>query len=552
MIECATGQPPNARIEPGRRLGATIGRNPPRLNDEKYSDKLRSLVAFVLEGKAADRPSMEAVLGQPFIAETETTHPTSILSELVKTYYRWERSGGLRQSLFFQGGAAAAEFPEASGNEDEWNFSTTAGFEQLLAIEDYNPSTAAVERDLHIAAESSLENYLLPAVSYTPEAANNEERVKRGEEALKGMFNQEKAPYKYEVKDDFVGQVATKDKPAPVARSRSDLPLRSVTEQSSFHHKEVELSTGVLQSEHYELPNIDLANVGTIKANRLNRVQKDSDDEVRGESSAQVYGQEDKRATKDWKFPTFEGSATPEDALKKADEENAKRATKDWKFPTFESQDTDTDATASTSNPQSSKRATMDWTFPTFAEATTPTAPVLATPVSATRPRLLHSATAPVGDLHQADAMLDLDELYDSEPSSTAPVSEDEESSRPASDDEDLTQSTSDQGSVNTVTAPAPAAANTYDDADDFNEFDPFWFHQSPFSRHDGIDEINAYLTSEGVTDVMERAALRREFMQARLAHMDGLIHHLDEVNYRSFEEKELTKGLGRQALLVR
>ena len=160
LIECATGQPPNARVEPGRRLGTIAGRTPPRLNGEQYSAGLRDLVAFSLEGKPADRPTMEQILRQPYIYETETEHPTKVLAELVKTYYRWEFSGGQRQSLFFQGGAAAAEFPQTLSDQDEWNFSTTAGFEQQLAHEKDVPFTPEKDSlnpsfDVHNSAVSA-------------------------------------------------------------------------------------------------------------------------------------------------------------------------------------------------------------------------------------------------------------------------------------------------------------------------------------------------------------------------------------------------------------
>ena len=567
LIECATGLPPNARVEPGRRLGATIGRTPPRLNDEKFSENFRRLIAFVLEGKASDRPSMEVVLQQPFITGTEETHPTIVLSELVKTYYRWERSGGVRQSLFYQGGAAAPEFPGTLGGEDEWNFSTTAGFEQQVATED-DLAITTVDPSNTTIPEQSFDSYLLPSAVYTPastprqvvimdekegnkvqpgkqmtadEIANNEERVKRGEEALKGMFNQDEAPYKYDIKDDFAEQVTSKEKPTPPARSRSDLPLRSVNDETSFHHKEVELITDVHQSEDFELPNIDLANVGTIKANRLNRFQKDPEDEYRGEGSTSSAGQETRRATKDWKFPTFDLPTATKDANKKVDDENTKRATRDWKFPTFESNIVNTDASASTSNVEPSKRATMDWTFPSFLEASNTVQPIPPMPSLVVRPQLLHSATAPIGDLHQSEGILDLDELYDSEPSSTAPLSDDEYS-RPPSDEEDVPPTSSDRSSNMTITGPAEATSNIPDD--DFDVLNPFWFHESPSSNNVNIDAINTYLDSKGVTDALERASIRREFVRSHHGTVAGMKADLEEVGYNSsWGSENIAKG---------
>ena len=76
--------------------------------DEDFSDDLRALVSYTLSPDVASRPSMKDVLKHDFLKETEETHPTNILSELVQTYYAWLFSGGQRVSLFMPGGAAAA------------------------------------------------------------------------------------------------------------------------------------------------------------------------------------------------------------------------------------------------------------------------------------------------------------------------------------------------------------------------------------------------------------------------------------------------------------
>ncbi|MCJ1301474.1 hypothetical protein MMC08_004274, partial [Hypocenomyce scalaris] len=170
LYEIATGQPPNFRVEPGRRLGATLGRNAPRLDSDRFSEGLCNLVAFVLEGKPADRPSMDAVLQERYINNSEETHPTRSLAELVKTYYRWERSGGQRQSLFFAGGAPAAEYPETLDNEGSWNFSLTESFEQeFVDTETLNSNPApAVTINVEQAADTSFDSYLLSPTVYTP------------------------------------------------------------------------------------------------------------------------------------------------------------------------------------------------------------------------------------------------------------------------------------------------------------------------------------------------------------------------------------------------
>ena len=137
LIEFATGLPPNSNIDPrSRQLSVTVGRSAPALTGEEYSKELRNLVSFVVAGKPGDRPTITEILGHPYLHETETTHPTKSLAELVKNYYLWEYSGGQRQSLLFTGGAAASEYSHSLQDLDEWNFSTTIGFEQQVAEED--------------------------------------------------------------------------------------------------------------------------------------------------------------------------------------------------------------------------------------------------------------------------------------------------------------------------------------------------------------------------------------------------------------------------------
>ena len=148
LIEFATGLPPNSNIDPrSRMLSVTVGRNAPALAGDEYSEELRNLVSFVVAGKPGDRPTIAEILEHPYLRETETTHPTKSLAELVKNYYLWEYSGGQRQSLLFAGGAAASEYSHSLQDLDEWNFSTTLGFEQQVAQEDQSDFIAPNETD---------------------------------------------------------------------------------------------------------------------------------------------------------------------------------------------------------------------------------------------------------------------------------------------------------------------------------------------------------------------------------------------------------------------
>ena len=500
---------------------------------------------------------MVQVLQDPYLHDTEVTHPTTSLAELVKIYYRWEFSGGQRQSLFFPGGAAAAEYPKTLTDEEEWNFSTTAGFDQQIASE-RQPATptkatattpkATTTVKSSVAPNTSLDNYNLstpsstplkapkdwfseyhlesPDQPYYPENAFNsssaivyqpntpqrtpnfnqkmsdyispedqlglmnnaleleqfsmnepkrslennnamdyqqwleqemqnealseaskslfqpqeyareeehvavdklavrgaiseheeqqisqavaeslspeeqfrtEERVRRGKEAMEGIFNESTPEYKYYVKDDFEHEMerklASKAKQGRLPRTGSDLPLRSATNEASVH-QELEINVGDFQFDPFDMPNIDLANVNTIKAKKMGRFSKEECG-----SEGRIY--EEKRATRDWKFPSFEV----------------------------------TNADAGTSS-AADKRATMEWTFPsTMVEQNTPAS------LAPLRPRLQHATTAPAGGNphHQSIAMLDLDELYDSSDSffrdPATPYDNTAASSRPRSDD---------------------------------------------------------------------------------------------------------------------
>ena len=421
MYEIATGSPPNARMEPGRRLAMTL-RNAPKLKDEQCSEGLRDLVRFVLETNPKERPSMEVVRQQPYIFGTESTHPTSSLAELVKTYYRWEVSGGQRASLFNPFGAAAAEFPESLDQEDEWNFSTTANFEQQFVYEDQNDGqdlTLPTNLDPSESFHPSSSTYLLNSpYSTTPTPSNEmsdnlskaaqlaeinkamqnadiEERVKRGERALEGIFDQGKATYNYDAAN--LPEPKAKEKQAAYGRSNSDLPLRQETERSAVHHKELELNSEGFQPG-YEMPNIDLANVNTIKATRKNRFLTNLEADEKGEGSQFAGHAEEKRATRDWTFPR----AVQED----------KRATMEWKFPASVG---DAGSSAVATKPDlESKRETLGWKFSSITEEEGSEAPPR-------RPGLHHAVTAPVGDY----PVVDLDAIFQGEdafPSSSGPA----------------------------------------------------------------------------------------------------------------------------------
>ena len=90
------------------QIGRQLNRTKPKLDKEGYSDELKDLISFSLDSDPRSRPTMADILTHSFIAETEESHPTSSLGELVQMYYQWSQRGGQRISLFNPGGAAAA------------------------------------------------------------------------------------------------------------------------------------------------------------------------------------------------------------------------------------------------------------------------------------------------------------------------------------------------------------------------------------------------------------------------------------------------------------
>ena len=132
----------------------------------------------MLELKPERRPSMDDVLRHPFIHETEKSHPTTVLRQLIRVYEDWASSGGQRQSLIQSSGAAPAEFPEDPKDLGDWRFSVvTIGDSAYDNVDNQIPSfhidpsmDPTMNLELAQREENNL-NSLIPESSYTPEAS---------------------------------------------------------------------------------------------------------------------------------------------------------------------------------------------------------------------------------------------------------------------------------------------------------------------------------------------------------------------------------------------
>ncbi|OJJ47238.1 hypothetical protein ASPZODRAFT_64892 [Penicilliopsis zonata CBS 506.65] len=371
LFEFATGNPPNSGLRERMQIGRQLNRSTPKLDGDRYSESLRDLVGFALESDPATRPTMGDILSHSYIQDSEEEYPISSVSELVRIYYQWSQRGGQRISLFHPGGAAAAEFPgvEETVNED-WNFSTTDGFERRFSVIDLDQLAAELAEleeqmgPVRPNPERNTPEELLfsGAVDLTPvEQANFDERVRRGAAAMEGLFNEDMPSYKYETKNDFV--------PIEPKPSYSDLPLRTETDRSSVTSTFIDIDIGSFDSSHYAAGSasahpFQLADADTIRANRSSgRTQRNSSSGSRSRSSSRDAASVNlepeleeayqppsgpRPPTMDWKFPTFmvpaEEDSASENAQAREEEEEEARAP-DQVDPT-------------------DKRATMEWTFP--------------------------------------------------------------------------------------------------------------------------------------------------------------------------------------------
>ena len=344
----------------------------PRLDTGKYSAGLCELMAFCVEESPSDRPSIEKVQNHHYIFNTARRHPTNSLKRLLYDYYLWERSGGQRVSLFMPGGAPVSEPSKEEDDEEEWNFSTTDDFDMSFA-----PAQSA-RRAESLSSTSVREHNSQGQNRHVVQPTETHRRIPL--KPLERLF----------IADDSYNYLERGQQANVMAPS--DLPLREHNEHST--HRETLIDAG-----DYD-PNTGIATIpdmSTIRANmKLNRFVSDAEDE--GEETIKFQETDEgvgRRATKDWKFPTF---------FAVSDEEQDRRKTQDWKFPTMIP--TEEDDMANSSNPQASG---------------TTTAP---------RPSLLHSATEPVGSsfvMHakQADILTASSHqsiIYLDDPTPTAPV----------------------------------------------------------------------------------------------------------------------------------
>ena len=243
-----------------RQIELYLKRNNPKLRPEDgFSQGLCDLVAYVLEVDPERRPTMEDVLGHPYIHETEQAYPTTTLRQLIRVYENWASSGGQRQSLIQPSGAAPAEFPEDLKDSGSWRFSVVNIGESAYdnvdnQVPDFLDDPAmdpTMDLELAQREENNL-NSLIPESSYTPDTSprlpsnladhpddsfdpshgitlkttsSKEQRIQGVSARFDGLFEG----------GGYSGSEATQ--PVQPSRPRSDLQLRNDTSESDASQK---------------------------------------------------------------------------------------------------------------------------------------------------------------------------------------------------------------------------------------------------------------------------------------------------------------------------
>ena len=398
---------------------------------EDFPEALRSLVSYTLTPDAKKRPTMRDVLKHDYLANTEESHPTNVLTELVNLYYTWLHGGGQRASLFIKGGAAVSEAPGAlSTSNDDWNFSTTIDFEKrisnILDIEIDIPEIGELPDSQSAEGESTPKAVKDSATTSEgqemteSQKANFEARVRRGAD-LSNVFDLNKPNYEYKTKTDF----------RPIQERRvSDLPLRVMAEDRPPSIASNEIDLGDFDSSNYATvaPLTKLIDASTIRAKRddLKLSRENSSTKPTPSINISAAGaaaddylahQEsiDRPATQDFSFPPKEWKQDVEQGLATDTAEfeddvpkkSSVRKTMEWSFDTAMSEtEPDEPEPAVAEDSRAKKHATMQWSFPqAMAEAGASSTPS----VTPARPApMLRTITMPVTsseiDAAEADA----------------------------------------------------------------------------------------------------------------------------------------------------
>lgn len=309
VFEMASGLPPNAAARIGvDRLGSHLKSHTPRLDGDEYSAGLKDLISFCLHNDPRKRPTIEQIQRHRYLFKSEEAYPTSGLSHLVRGFKLWESQGGDRRSLFAPVGAQGpSEVPSSALTNDEWNFSTTATFDQEVLHD-------GDEQDFYDVYGSNVDFHS----DQLAETARPQQKAKQGRRRPPPHLPTVKAPLEklfdpntMSSYDDNSRLYYGRPFPMPV----SDLPLRDDSAATSdVRESLIDLDASLHGSDLSQF--VDL---NTIKAGDP-RVSEDYDTlgDVPQFSKPPLSDPADmgksNRRTQDWKFPSMAppASANPE------------------------------------------------------------------------------------------------------------------------------------------------------------------------------------------------------------------------------------------------
>ncbi|KAF2266009.1 kinase-like protein [Lojkania enalia] len=317
LYEMATGFPPFHKTIQWKLPETGV----PRLEGDRYSAELRDLIAFVLEANPAERPTPDKILQHPYFNDSIKLHPTVMLVSLVQRYYQWEQGGGARASLFNPYGAQAPEplAPEIEDDDDDWTFSTTEEFDKQFAAQFPDPfASTGLTQPFTLNPPPADEDRFAKL-----QAQLREEQANRGKRRLDRLFDKNSTPYRYS------GIGLGNDRPP------SDLILRDFNPGAPNRETVIDLDFAAPTAG--DVPSIDLGEVPTVKANRMNKLLREMElEEEQERRDSFDQDQADRRATRDWKFPSMPA------------ERASIRKTMEWTFP---------------AQPERPNRKTVEWTF---------------------------------------------------------------------------------------------------------------------------------------------------------------------------------------------
>lgn len=309
VFEIASGLPPNVMFGMDLpKLSSHLKQHSPRLEGDQYSAGLKDLISYCLQHDRNKRPNIEQLQHHRYIFNTQDEFPTSSLSHLVRAFKLWEAQGGDRRSLFSVGGAQGlAEVPDAVAMaNDDWNFSTTAAFDQQV----FNNGDAQDVYDVY-GSDVDFSQQEFSEATLQPKSKGKARRrpppqLPTVKVPLEKLFD----PNTLSSYDDnsrmYYGRPV-------IAPPTSDLPLRDESAptpdvRESLIDLDASLHGGDLSS---------FADVTTIRAGNNPRATVDYDfgdvTYANGPLSDPADGNPNRR-TQDWKFPTMAppASANPE------------------------------------------------------------------------------------------------------------------------------------------------------------------------------------------------------------------------------------------------